>query len=381
MARKLKRANGEGALNQRPDGTWEAKISLGHDGNGKRKRKTVYGRTQSEVFKKVETLKQQVANGTYTDVRLTLAVYLERWLGEKARAVKPSTLEQYQMCVNRCINPRVGSIKLDKLTPLQVQGLISEIQDASGTARAAKCRTILYSAYKQAIRWQLVTRNPVEATDPVREQPREMTLWEPRQAARFLDTAREHRLYAFFYLGMATGLRRGELLGLRWRDIEGSMIQVRQTFVKVGGKLILSTPKTRKGYRTVALSPDVLEVLLLHRQRQEAEQAALGVYWPETDLVFTSEVGTLLNPDNLKRVRNNLMDKAQVPRVRLHDLRHLHASVAIKGGMDAKVLADRLGHSRASFTLDRYTHLFESQKAKSAVSLTGWLSSERGEPN
>jgi integrase len=379
MARK--RADGEGTISKRPDGTWEAKISLGYDGDGKRKRKTVYGRTQSEVREKVETLKQQVASGTYTDVKLTLAVYLERWLGEKARTVKPSTLEQYQLCVNRCINPRVGSIKLDKLTPLQVQGLVSEIQDASGTARAAKCRTILFSAYKQAIRWQLVTRNPVEATDPVKEQPRDMTLWEAEQAARFLDTAREHRLYAFFYLSMATGLRRGELLGLRWRDIEGSMIQVRQTFVKVGGKLILSTPKTRKGYRTVALSPDVLEVLLLHRQRQEAEQAALGVYWPKTDLVFTSEVGTPLNPDNLKRVRNDLMDKAQVPRVRLHDLRHLHASVAIKGGMDAKVLADRLGHSRASFTLDHYTHLFESQKAKSAVSLTSWLSSERGEPN
>lgn len=379
MARK--RADGEGTISKRPDGTWEAKLSLGYDGDGKRRRKTVYGRTQGEVREKIETLKQQLASGTYTDVKLTLTVYLGRWLDEKARTVKPSTLEQYRMCIDRCIVPRVGGVKLDKLTPLQVQGLVSEIQNASGAATAAKCRTVLFSAYKQAIRWQLVTRNPVEATDPVREPHREMVLWEPEQAARFLDVAREHRLYAFFYLSMATGLRRGELLGLRWKDVEGSLLHVRQAFVKVGGKLMLSTPKTRKGFRAVALSPDVLEVLRLHRQRQEAEQAALGVYWPKTDLVFVSEVGTPLNPDNLKRVRNDLMDKAGVPRVRLHDLRHLHASVAIKGGMDAKVLADRLGHSRASFTLDRYTHLFESQRAQSAVDLTGWLSATAREPN
>lgn len=243
-------------------------------------------------------------------------------------------LEQYTSCIGRSIVPRVGKIKLDKLTPMQVQALMNEIHDASGAARAAKCRTVLFSAYKQAIRWQLVTRNPVEATDPVKEPHREMTLWEPEQAARFLDVAREHRLYAFFYLSMVTGLRRGELLGLRWVDIEGGLLHVKQALVKVGTQLILSTPKTRKGFRTVALSPDVLEVLLLHRQRQDAECALLGDAWAHPELVFTSEVGTPLNPDNLKRVRNYLMNKADVPPVRLHDLRHLHASLAIRGGMD-----------------------------------------------
>lgn len=176
---------------------------------------------------------------------------------------------------------------------------------------------------------------------------------------------------------MATGLRRGELLGLRWQDVESSTIQVRQAYVKVGGKLILSTPKNQNAFRSVALSSDVLEVLFHHRQRQEAERLNLGNLWPGSDLVFTSEVGTPLKPDNLKRVRNALMDKAGVARVTLHNLRHLHASVAIEGGMDAKMLAERLGHSRASFTLDRYTHLFESQRARSAVSLTDWLTPKR----
>ncbi len=184
-------------------------------------------------------------SGTYTDTKLTVAEYLERWLEEKKRTLKASTLEQYESCINCSIVPLIGKVKLDKLTPLQVQNLVNGIHDVSGAARAAKCRTVLFSAYKQAIRWQLVTRNPVEATDPVKEPHREMTLWEPEQAARFLDTARSHRLFAFFYLSMATGLRRGELLGLRWVDIEGNLLHVKQTLVKVGSKLILSTPKTR----------------------------------------------------------------------------------------------------------------------------------------
>jgi integrase len=123
----------------------------------------------------------------------------------------------------------------------------------------------------------------------------------------------------------------------------------------------------------VVVSPDVVEVLLAHRQRQEAERQYLADAWPATGLVFVSEVGTAVNPDNLKRLKDALMDKAGVPRVRLHDLRHLHASIAIKNGADPKLLADRLGHSRASFTMDRYTHLFESQRADGAVSLLDFL--------
>lgn len=379
MARK--RAHGEGTISKRKDGRWEAKASVGYKPDGTPKRKAVYGRTQAEVKEKLEAIKQQLATGTFTDTRLTIGAYLERWLGEKQRSVKPTTFENYSICVNRFIIPRIGRTLLDKLTPMQTQTLLNEIQDASGSARAAKCRSVLNNAYRQAVRWQLVVRNPVEATNPVKEQPRDMTLWEAPEAARFLDAAREHRLYALFYLGMATGLRRGELLGLRWADIEGNMLYVKQAYVKAGGKLILSTPKTPKGFRVVALSPDVLEVLLLHRQRQQVERGVLGEAWAHPELVFASEVGTPLNPDNLSRLRKKLMTAAQVSQARLHDLRHLHASVAIEGGMDAKVLADRLGHSRASFTLDRYTHLFESRRVKSAVSLTAWLTSDRGELN
>jgi integrase len=368
-----RRAHGEGTISKRKDGRWEGRVSDGYTDKGTPKRPTVYGRTQAEVKQKLDLLKQRLQSGTYTASRLTVAVFLESYLVEKARDVKPSTLEQYEICVHRCIVPHIGGLRLDKLTPVQVQTFLGTIRDAFGVARAIKCRSVLFSAYKQAVRLQVVVSNPVEAVDRIPHKRREVTLWEAEEAAQFLTVAQEHRLYAFFYVTLATGLRRGELLGLRWQDIEASTIHVKQAYVKVRGKLVLSTPKNRNAFRSVAISPDVLEVLLLHRQQQEKERLSLGAYWPENDLVFTSEVGTPLNPDNLKRVRNALMDRAGVPRATLHNLRHLHASVAIESGMDAKMLAERLGHARASFTLDRYTHLFEAQRAKSAVSLPNWL--------
>ncbi len=386
-----KRAHGEGTISRRKDGTWEGKISLGYGTDGKRKRKTVYGRTQAEVREKLERVKREVADGTFTDAKLNVADYLRQWLAEAKRTVKPGTLEQYVYCVESHIKPRVGTVRLDKLTPLQVQRMVGDIADSiaksgrgKGVSTANKCRVVLYMAYKQAIRWQMVARNPVEAVDPLPETKREMTLWEPEQAARFLDVARAHRLYACFYLAMATGMRRGELLGLRWQDVQGDLIRVRQTLVKLkDGTVTLGTPKTKKGTRVIAVSPDVVQVLGLHRQQQDAERAQLeraGLPWPDHDLVFTSEVGTPINPDNFRRVRNELMDKADVPRVRLHDLRHLHASMAIKNGMDPKMLADRLGQSRASFTLDEYTHIWEAQRAKAVVNISEWLKEKRDGP-
>lgn len=188
-----KRAHGEGTISKRKDGRWEGRVSAGYNETGTPKRRAVYGRTQAEVKKKLDVLKQQVDAGTYTDTKLTVAAFLERHLAEKARDLKPSTLEQYEICVRRCIVPSIGRVKLDKLTPMQVQTLIGEVRDASGTARAAKCRTVLLSAYRQAIRLQLVTRNPVEAVDPIPAKPREMSLWEAEEAARFLGAACEHR--------------------------------------------------------------------------------------------------------------------------------------------------------------------------------------------
>ena len=377
MARRksTRRGRGEGTVSERPDGTWTGQVTTGYTEDGKQKRKTVYGKSQADALAKLAEVKQQLATGTFSDTKLTVKEYLETWLKEKERQVKARTAHDYRYNLEKYIYPKIGRTKLEKLTPLHVQRFLSEIADLVSPDRANKCRRELLGAFKQAVRWGLIPRNPVDAVAPLKHERREMVLWTGIQAAAFLDTARAHRLYAFFYLAMSTGLRSGELLGLRWQDVQGDKLTIRQNFVKVGSKTIIETPKTKRGKRVVAISPDVLETLDAHRARQDAERLPS---WPDNGLVFVSEVGTPLNPDNLRRLRNSLMDYAKVPRIRLHDLRHLHASMAIKGGMDAKVLADRLGHARASFTLDVYSHLFDEQRANSAVSLLDFL--PKGDP-
>lgn len=414
-----RRAKGEGSIVKRKDGTWQAELLLGYSDEGKRQRKFVYGKTQKEVRGKLDAIKQSIANGTFSDTKMTVRAYLEEWLKEKARQVKPRTAELYSYYAKSHIAPSIGRIQLSKLTPVQVQGLLRDVttkaaseidrrkksaSDASpeavrdaGVRTANICRTILFSALKQAVRWQLIARNPVEAVDPLKVQKKELVLWTLPEAAHFLDTARPHRLHALFYLALSTGMRRGELLGLRWQDIEGSTIHVRQSLNLVDNKITFGVPKTDKGRRRVAISPDVLDALATHQKLQEAERKNLGTLWPDCGLVFTTEVGTPLYPRNLERAwyalqnkaRNAWLDEATkqadeeavrklrngslFPHIRFHDLRHLHASIAIRQGMDVKMLADRLGHSRTSLTLDVYTHLFEDQRANSAVDISGLL--------
>lgn len=408
-----RRAHGEGTVTQRKDGTWMAQLSVGYDANGKRIRKTRYAKTQQKALARLNELKREFALGEVSDDRLTLAAYLQQWLSDKRRSVKTGTYEQYELAVHRHIVPRVGHVPLAKLTPLQVQTMLGSIADSikksaersasrnprrgtpkspslgqsvsarSGVSTANKCRIVLNNAYKQALKWQLVQRNPVDVVDSLPESGREMKLWEIDEATRFLDRARGHRLYALFYLAMSTGLRRAELLGLRWSDLEGEVLHVRNTLVKRNdGTLAPESPKSRSSRRTIPLASDIVQVLAEHRARQRAEREALGEAWRDTNLVFVSKVGTALNPDNLRRTLNALCAKAEVPRVRMHDLRHLHSSACIRDGMDPKMLAHRLGHSRASFTLDRYTHLFESARMASPASLSGLFDSQSQEkPN
>lgn len=377
MAKRSKRrANGEGTVFERGDGRWQAVLTVpgAYDAKGRLVRRYVYGRTQKEALAKLEAAKQSLAVGSLDLSKERVSDFLTRWLADRERRVKPTTHWQYTHAVHKLIVPRIGKLKLSAVTPGHVQRLVDDVADASGVPSAGKARSVLYSAFKWATKLQIVQRNPVESVDALPQAPKAINLWRPDEAARFLDVARSDRLFAFFYVLMGTGLRRGEILALTWADIQGDSLSVTKNRVKRGSQIITQSPKTAKGTRRIALAPDVVEVLNDHRHRQEAEREALGVAWADTTgLVFTSVIGTPLDPDNLTRTRRRLMKQAGVPEVTFHDLRHLHASVGIRNGVDAKSLADRLGHSRASFTLDRYVSLFEEQRELAAVSLAAWL--------
>ena len=374
MARR--RGKGEGSIFKRKDGRWQAQISVGYDAGGKRRRVTVYGKTRREVREKLDRLNQELATQGLSDDKMTVEAYLLRWHAEKSRQVKERTAELYEHYIHAHIKPIIGQVKLRKLTALQVQTMVGQIADEAGVRTANICRTLLFGALKQAVRWQLIARNVVEAVDPLKESPAKMKLWTHKQMAEFLAASEDDRLYAAFYLIMATGLRRGELLGLRWEDVQDGTIRIEQALTLVDNKPTFSAPKTERGTRYVAVSEDVIEVLAQHRARQEKERAKLGEAWEENGLVFTTQLGTSIHPRSFERTWYQLLKKAKVPKIRLHDLRHLHVSLLVKEGLDPRTIADRVGHTDPSFTLRRYSHMFEEQRKRAAINLRGLIETD-----
>ena len=398
------RANGEGTIFSREvtrrDGStyqrWEAKTPRLANG----KRKTLYGKTQAEVREKLERVKREIASGVFMDTNLTLADYFQQWLKEKKPSVKATTYNTYASYVRLYLTPTLGKVKLGKLKPIDVQTLITDIGQRVSPHVANKARQILFTAHKQAVKWELIARNPVEAVDPLPLEHKDLVLWSREELTRFLASAKQHRLFALFYLDIATGLRRGELLALRWSDLVGNRLHITRSYVKAGNEFIMTSPKTKRGIRTVALGNDVLSVLAEHKTRQSAE-IRQAPQWVDSSLMFASEVGTLFYPDNLRRLRLNLIRDARedwlaeareasdtdkvrklkqgelLPDIRMHDFRHLHVSILIRQGHNAKAVADRIGHARASFTMDRYTHLFEGQREELALNLNDYLNGDK----
>lgn len=346
-------------------------IHVGYGEDGKQKRKTVYGKTQREVREEMDAIKGKLAAGTYNDNHLTVGAYLDEWLSYKKLEVKARSYQYYADYVRRYVRPQVGRVKLANLKPLHVQRMMKETTDGVSADAANKAHGVLKSALKRAVRLGLIYSNPVEAVDKFKHEPKEAKLWSAEEVWRFLETAQKHRLYAAFYLALTTGMRHGEVLGLRWQDVEGDVLTVWQSVVNVkGARYEVSTPKTRRGVRRVALDPDTLDVLREHRAKQDAEREYLGDAWEDSGHVFTNELGGVLFPRNFDRVWYALQEQAGVTRVRFHDLRHLHVSLlVVERGLDARTVADRVGHTDPSFTLKRYSHMFEKQRKAATVSL------------
>lgn len=357
-----RRGNGEGAIYQREsDGKWCASVDLGFI-NGKRTRKVIYGETRKEVAAKLKALhRDQAAGVNLTPQQQTVKQFLEHWLEETVRRrVRPRTYDKYAHDVTHHIVPALGHLQLSRLTPDHVQKMLNRLSDNGLSYNSVRnVRAALRCALNQALRYGYVMRNVATLVDipgKVTFKPQPLT---HEQAQQLLTTVKGNRLEALFRIALGLGLRKGEILGLRWENIDlvGATLHISGSLQRQNGRLERSTTKTDASIRTIALPPTLVKALEQHRERQEAERKA-ATNWTESGMVFTSRIGTPLSPESLTENFKTLLKKAVLPKsIRFHDLRHTCATLMIKQGVHPRVVMEILGHSQIATTMNTYGHV------------------------
>jgi integrase len=368
------RGHGEGSIYQRKDGRWAASISL--EG---RKRKTFYGETRKEVAEKLNTALQEQKQGTLAmGSRQMLKTFLEQWLEDVHKpTIRISTLYRYRGILDNHILPELGHIQLQRLTAQQVQALYAKKRrEGLAPSSIVKIHQILHMALDSAVHWRLVSRNVCDDVSPPSREKHEIQPLTKEQAQKLLQVARGHRLEALLPLALATGMRRGEMLGLRWSDIDlvrGSL-QVRRSMNRVGKSgVVESSPKTAKSRRSIVLPRFVIEVLKQHRIRQAEARLKAGERWEDHDWVFCNIYGRFLEPVIVHRLFKALLKEAGLPQIRFHDLRHSAATFLLSMGVHPKVVQELLGHSQISITMDTYSHVLPSMQRDAMDKMDDWF--------
>lgn len=372
----------KGSLIQR--GTaWYAVVDLPRGADGKRKQKwhKLAARTKREAQQELAKLVADLARGTYVEpTRLTVAEYLERWLADYAKPnVAPKTFERYEGIVRNHLVPALGSVPLAKLQPLHIQEYYSRaLQSGRRDRRPGNLspttvlhhHRLLREALGQAVRWQVIPRNPADAVEPPRPAAKELRVLTAEQVDRLLEVAKGTPLSMAILLAVATGMRRGEILALRWQDVdlEAGTISVRRALEQTRAGLRFKEPKTAGSRRVVVLPTFAVEVLRRHRVVQAEQRLRAGPAWEDHDLVVTTPTGRPL-VNNLRRDFRTLLARAGLPPVRFHDLRHSHATWLLAQGVHPKIVSERLGHSQVGITLNIYSHVLPAMQREAAEKL------------
>ena len=372
----LRRSRGEGSITKRSDGRWMAQADLGWQ-DGKRRRKTLYGRTKREVQDKLrDTLHRKEHGLPPVPEQETVGVFLHRWLENRQSRVRRRTLERYQQIVRAHLLPSLGRIRLAKLTPQDVVACLRRVE-ADGSAYSARgAREILRTALNQAVRWELVSRNVAALTDAPRHRTRQIEPLTPAQATTLLAAVADHRLEALITITVGLGLRQGEALGLRWEDVdlEADVLSVRQTLERGGSEPRFGEPKTARSRRTINMPGIVAEALRRHRTRQLEERLVAGGRWRESGLVFTTTIGTAIHRSGLHKDFKAILRAAALPNIRYHDLRHTAATLLLAQGVAPRTIMETLGHSQISLTMNTYAHVMPALQREAAAKMDAILS-------
>jgi integrase len=371
VSKQHHRGHNEGSISLRRDGRWSAIITTG-DSNGKRQRRTIYGRTRAEVAQALTAALRARDQGLPLPTGgLTLAAYLKRWLEHVQASVRPRTFEKFESVCRLHIIPDLGHIQITKLTPDAVQMLLNRKLAAGLAPQSVRhIRTVLGVALKRALKWNLVARNVSALTTGPRVERAPVETLSEEQANRLLDSIASHRLAALYTMALTVAMRRGEVLGTRWDDIDldNRQLHVNQSLQRAGGKLQLLPLKTKSSTRPITIPDRLLVALKRHRIRQKEEQLAAGPEWRGNahNLVFISTIGTSIEPRNMVRQFKVLLAKAGLGDAKFHSLRHTCATLLFEHGAHPKQVQALLGHSRISTTLDAYTHVVQSTRDDTA---------------
>jgi integrase len=363
MRKGKQRGHGEGSIYQRKDGRWVASIVLEDHS-----RKYYYGQTRKEAHEKLKNAQLEYEQGILaTGPQQTVQQYLEYWLEDVHKAkVRLGTYDAYRTILNRHLIPELGHIRLQKLTTQLVQSFYAKKQKQGYSAsRVRAIHAVLHRSLEHAKRIKLIGSNVCDGVELPLSEQHEIQPLTPEQARLLLQKVREHHLEALLTLALTTGIRKGEILALRWRDIDlqKGTLQIRRTLsymAHYGFKE--GEPKTAKSKRKIALPPFVIETLKRHHTVQLEARLQVGEDWVENDLVFSNKRGGFIVPMTLANHFTRLLVEIGLPHIRFHDLRHSAATLLLSMGVPAKVVQEILGHSNFSTTMDIYSHVLPSMQ-------------------
>jgi integrase len=352
-------------------------------GNGRRQRKQLYARTQKEAYEKLFAARRMVDDGlSLPPERLTLGHFLNDWLRDVASGKRPSTYIRYEQLLRLHVLPALGSRPIGRVNPKELSALYAaKRRTGLSPASIERVHSALHRALADAVRWGLMPRNICDLVKPARAPKYEARTFSIEEAQRFIAAAENDPLRALYLLAISTGMREGELLALKWQDLDldARRLEVRRSIRRISGTgFVEFEPKSVRGRRLVVLSSIAADALRQHRVTQ-AEERLRAPAWDDQDRVFPNQVGRPVEPGNLRnRHFYPLLVRAELPHIRFHDLRHSAATLLLAMGVHLKIVQEMLGHSTITVTADLYSHVLPSMQQEPAEKMGALLSQQRG---
>ncbi len=364
MAKTKRRPDGDGMVRKRSDGYWEGRIVVGHRKDGLPIYKSVFAKTQKALIPKLEQLKRDYADAELTeDSRMPLGDWLDLWLSEYSPNLRPSTIQNYTLHIER-IKSYLGQKQISRVTRVDVQAMYNDLQKDLSNSSVRAVHMMLHEALDAAVRRHLIVANPTEGIKLPKKEYAPIQILNNEQLDRFMAAIREEpEWHDLFYVEITTGLRRGELCGLRWEDFDkdSGKLTIRRSVSYEHGSLLVGEPKTAAGTRTILLPVSTANLL---RKRLSARQS---------DWIFPcfDDPDLPVKPQSAYNALKRILKKTDLPNLKFHSLRHTFGTQAISAGVDAKTLSTILGHTDASFTLDCYTHVTADMQREAATLIGG----------